>query len=715
MAAQHRYSAAIIGLGSRGQKAWFESLRCSPDISVDAVCDSSAAVLAAFSARSCCPAYPSLERLLEHHRPDFAIVCVPNRHHLGVIKQLAAAGVPCLKEKPIAGTVEEFLQLRSLASKGKIGVTFQRRWQPRYRHFRRLLAEVGRPLSVRATMAGKYDPPKDGWRVQHNVGTFDDLGVHMLDVLVWLFGRPSTVFAHCLADGQPSERDRESHVLMTWQDFELSGHLYVSEVALDKEECLLVRGTLGSLHLRDQEIVHYDFGGRQTFRVAFQSRKQDVIASMCRDFCDYISGEEKEFSTSISQMEDTLLTTEAINSSFASHALEKVAEVRVIGRQNGHANGYQNGHEKDQNGRQNGHLNGHHNGYWNGHGHGHQNGKLNGCNGKVTTIQGNEIPNSTPSQSNGSLKPVDTDGGLTIQSATESNHAAPKTFLLNNGYEMPGLGFGTRKPKKPNETYDAVREALKTGYRHIDTAFRYNNEEQVGQAVRDSGLPRQAVWVTTKIDNSWHHRVAESVRISLSRLGLDYIDLVLMHWPSPVDPDDTKRALSDWNFIMTQDMQKEVHAGRVRAIGVSNFGIRNMKRLLSHPSCTIVPAVNQLELHPYCPSTGLVAFCREKGIHCTAYSPLAFGLRDLHGHPVLEDVCARTGKTTQQVLIRWGLQRGTSVIPKSVSPDRITANFEAAAWELSPEDHAEITSIEGRCRVYPDDWLPAQVFWEEDD
>ncbi len=171
MVAQYHYSVAIVGLGSRGQKTWFESLKSTPKISVCAVCDSSATVLNGFASR--CPeipAYPSLEQLLEHHRPDFAIICLPNRYHLPAIKQLEAVSVPCLKEKPIAGTVDEFLQLRSLQT--KIGVTFQRRWQPRYKHFRQLLPEIGKPLSVRATMAGKYDPPQEGWRVRHNVGTF---------------------------------------------------------------------------------------------------------------------------------------------------------------------------------------------------------------------------------------------------------------------------------------------------------------------------------------------------------------------------------------------------------------------------------------------------------------------------------------------------------------------------------------------------------------
>ncbi|OAQ95946.1 hypothetical protein LLEC1_01465 [Akanthomyces lecanii] len=607
MVAQNRYSVAIVGLGSRGQKTWFESLKSSPKISVCAVCDSSAAVLNAFAAR--CPeipAYPSLEQLLEHHRPDFAIICLPNRYHLPAIKQLEAVNVPCLKEKPIAGTVDEFLQLCSVQT--KIGVTFQRRWQPRYKHLRRLLPEVGKPLSVRATMAGRYDPPREGWRVRHNVGTFDDLGVHMLDVLVWLFGRPSSVFAHCLGDGQPAERDRESHVLLTWQRSELVGHLYVSEVALNKDESLVVRGTRGSLHLKGEDISHYDVGGRQTFQMSFQSLKQDVIVSMCQEFCEYISGRQDTYSTSVSEVEDTLLTTEAICLSFASHSLEQVAQPHQKAHQNGRQNGKQNGRPNGQ-----------------------QNGQQNGHQRDGTKVLDDIEKRPSTKKSNGHSDSAFTNDVCAKLLPTVDK--AQKTFLLNNGYGMPGLGFGTRKPKRPHETYKAVKKALEVGYRHIDTAFRYNNEEQVGEAVRDSGLPREAVWVTTKVDNSWHHRVAESVRISLSKLDMEYIDLLLMasiapwsrshlvltheqHWPSPVDPEDTKKALPDWNFIMTwQDMQKEVQAGRVRSIGVSNFGVRNLQKLMSHPTCNIVPAVNQLEVRA-------VTHAHMSHLPCKANTPL---------------------------------------------------------------------------------------------
>ncbi|KAK2596127.1 hypothetical protein QQS21_006474 [Conoideocrella luteorostrata] len=412
MVAQNRYCVAIIGLGSLGQNTWFESLQNMPKVSVCAVCDSNAAVIDGFALRHAeTPAYMKLERLLEHHFPDFAIVCVPNRYHLPIIKQLEAVGVSCLKEKPIATTVDEFHQLCSAQT--KIGVTFQRRWQPRYVHFRHLLPEIGKPLSVRATIAGKYDPPQYGWRVRDNVGTFDDLGVHMLDILVWLFGRPSSVFARCLSDDQPCTRDRESHVFMTWQKSELVGHLYVSEVALEKEEWLVVRGTLGSLHLKSKEITHYDVGGRQTYQMGFQSLKQD----------------------------DIFLTTEAIRLSFASQTLEQVAQPHQdVGRQNGTTKTL----DRDERHFNNSHL---------------------------VTMPSNGHAEFAAAPAAAADNGYDSD-----QSVPKFNSVTQKTFLLNNEYAMPGLGFGTRKPKKPKETYEAVKKALEVGYRHIDTAYRYNNE-----------------------------------------------------------------------------------------------------------------------------------------------------------------------------------------------------------------------------------------------
>ncbi|THC88679.1 hypothetical protein EYZ11_011876 [Aspergillus tanneri] len=491
---------------------------------------------------------------------------------------------------------------------------------------------IGKVLSIRATLVGKYTSPQDGWRVMDNAGTFQDLGIHMLDVIIWLFGRPSSLLGHRVNDGPAHTRDRESHVAMRWDNSCLVGHLYISEVALCKEESLLVRGASGSLHLDGNEITHLDAQGRQTFHMVVQSRKEDPVQTMCQEFGNYISDVSESFSTS-TQMADTLAASEAVGASFFSNKLEPVRPFPLV-----------------------------------------------------------RVDRPAATQTNGHQVYHDADFNL-----------AQQRFLLNTGNKIPGMGFGTRKPKKPRQTYEAVKTALEVGYRHIDTAFRYNNEDQVGEAVRDS---------------------AESVDLSLAALGLEYVDLLLMHWPSPVSPEDPKKAMPDWDFTQTwQDMQRVVESGRVRNIGVSNFGIRNLKTLLSHPKSSALLS-----------SGGLVEFCKQHGIHCTAYSLLAFGLPQLHENAALAELCKRKSKTPQQILsaltlepctvifsrsnnmlsIMWGLQRGTSVIPKSVTPERIAANFDLAGWALTPEEHHVLSNLDGRCRVYSDNWLPVQAFWEED-
>lgn len=189
------------------------------------------------------------------------------------------------------------------------------------------------------------------------------------------------------------------------------------------------------------------------------------------------------------------------------------------------------------------------------------------------------------------------------------------SFPLNNGSSIPAIGLGTWQSSS-QETFNAVKHALKQGYRHIDTALNYGNEKEVGQGIRESGVPRSEIWLTTKLDNHWHHRVQAGLKQSLSDLGVDYIDLYLIHFPCSTDPDDRSRHLSDWDFIKTwfvvlqrsrirsrtsliqvyrQDMQKLLKTGKVQSIGVSNFQIRHLERLLNDPSCTVIPAVNQLE------------------------------------------------------------------------------------------------------------------------
>ncbi|KAL2858376.1 NADP-dependent oxidoreductase domain-containing protein [Aspergillus pseudodeflectus] len=274
-----------------------------------------------------------------------------------------------------------------------------------------------------------------------------------------------------------------------------------------------------------------------------------------------------------------------------------------------------------------------------------------------------------------------------------------KTYTLNTGDKIPAIGLGTWQ-SKPNEVREAVKNALLKGYRHIDTALAYGNEHEVGQGIRDSGVPREEIWITTKLDNPWHHRVPEGIDSSLKSLGVDYVDLYLVHWPSSTDPNDLKKHLPDWDFIKTwQEMQKLPATGKVRNIGVSNFGIRNLEKLLNDPSTKIVPAVNQIELHPNNPSPKLVAYNTSKGIHSTGYSCLGSTNSPLYKDQTLLQLAEKKGKTPQQVLLAWGLQKGWSVIPKSVSKSRIDANFELDGWSLTDEEVNQLDNLKDRFKL----------------
>jgi len=290
-----------------------------------------------------------------------------------------------------------------------------------------------------------------------------------------------------------------------------------------------------------------------------------------------------------------------------------------------------------------------------------------------------------------------------------------KTFTLNTGAKMPAVGLGTWQ-SKPNEVRQAVKAALDAGYRHIDTALAYGNEDQVGQGIKDSGVPREQIWVTTKLDNPWHKRVEEGITSSLNSLQMDYVDLYLIHWPSSSDPNDLKKHLPDWDFIKTwQEMQKLPASGRVKNIGVSNFGIKNLEKLLNDPSCKTQPAVNQIELHPNNPSPKLLDYCKEKGIHCTAYSCLGSTNSPLAKDQFLQKIADAKGKTTAQVLLMWGLQRDTSVIPKSVTPSRIESNWQLDGWSLNDDEMKQLSSLPDRFKVCGDGWLPVKVFFGDDE
>ncbi|OAA65158.1 Aldo/keto reductase-like protein [Niveomyces insectorum RCEF 264] len=290
-----------------------------------------------------------------------------------------------------------------------------------------------------------------------------------------------------------------------------------------------------------------------------------------------------------------------------------------------------------------------------------------------------------------------------------------KTFTLNSGASIPAVGLGTWQ-SKPQEVRRAVEWALAKGYRHIDTAFAYGNEKEVGAGIKASGVPREQIWLTTKLDNAWHTRVSEAIDKSLENLGTDYVDLYLVHWPCSVDPTDRSKVVEGWNFIDTwREMQKLPATGKARNIGVSNMGIRNLERLLSDPSCKVLPAVNQIELHPGNPSPKLLAYCASKGIHCSAYSPLGSTGSPLYSDENILAIAKSKGRTPQQVLLLWGLRHGTSVLPKSVTKDRIEANFDLDGWDLTDGEFAKISAVQTRFKVCSDGWLPEKVFFGDDE
>ncbi|KAL2756508.1 hypothetical protein ACRALDRAFT_2028025 [Sodiomyces alcalophilus JCM 7366] len=292
-----------------------------------------------------------------------------------------------------------------------------------------------------------------------------------------------------------------------------------------------------------------------------------------------------------------------------------------------------------------------------------------------------------------------------------------RTFTLNTGDKIPAVGLGTWQ-SKPNEVKHAVEAALRRGYRHIDTALAYNNEREVGDGIKASGVPREEIWITTKLDNPWHKRVPEGLASSLESLQTDYIDLYLIHWPSSTDPNDLKKHYPDWDYVDTwREMQKLVGTGKVRNIGVSNFGITHLERLLNDPSCKIVPAVNQIELHPCNPSPKLLEYNTSKGIHTTAYSCLGSTDSPLYKNEALLSMAKAKGKTPQQVLLHWGLQRGTSVIPKSVTKERIDANFDLDGWELTDDEMKQLSSFTERFKVCDGTFLPdgVKVFLGDDE
>jgi len=267
---------------------------------------------------------------------------------------------------------------------------------------------------------------------------------------------------------------------------------------------------------------------------------------------------------------------------------------------------------------------------------------------------------------------------------------------LNDGGRIPQLGFGVFKIP-PEETAAAVKAALETGYRHIDTAEMYGNEREVGQGVRDAGVDRADVFVTSKLNNGFH-RPDDARRAfddTLSALGSDYVDLFLIHWPLPT--------LYDGDFVSTWHVLEEfAKDGRARSIGVSNFQVPHLERLARESS--VVPAVNQIEIHPYFTNEEVRAYGREHGIATEAWSPIARGT--VLDDPVVERIAKAANKSPAQVVLRWHVQRGDIVFPKSVSRRRMRSNFELFDFELGESDMDALSILDrgesGRTGPNPD-------------
>lgn len=260
-------------------------------------------------------------------------------------------------------------------------------------------------------------------------------------------------------------------------------------------------------------------------------------------------------------------------------------------------------------------------------------------------------------------------------------------FVLNNGVKLPCVGFGTYLAQEGQITVDAVKTALQAGYRHIDTASFYKNEVSVGKAIKESGIDRKDIFVTTKLwtNERGYKQAKQALEDSLNRLELDYIDMQLIHWPASPNKQD------DWiivNLSTWQAMQEGVEQGKIRAIGTSNFMKHHLQALVKSD---VIPAVNQIEYHPGLNQTETVEFCKKYGVLTQAWSPMARGR--LNDHPLLNDIAKKYGKSVQQICIKWCLQNGVNPLPKSVTPQRIIDNANVFDFVIDEQDMFAINNM----------------------
>ncbi|MFD1031692.1 aldo/keto reductase [Metaplanococcus flavidus] len=265
------------------------------------------------------------------------------------------------------------------------------------------------------------------------------------------------------------------------------------------------------------------------------------------------------------------------------------------------------------------------------------------------------------------------------------------TTTLHNGVKMPWLGLGVFKVEDGEEVRNSVKAALDAGYRSIDTAAIYGNEEGVGKAIAESSVPREELFITTKVWNADHgyEETLAAFHTSMKKLGLDYLDLYLIHWPFPLQG----KSLETWKAL-----EKLYKDGRVRAIGVSNFKVHHLEEIIA--DAEIVPMVNQVEYHPRFKQQELHDFCKAHKIQLEAWSPLMQG--GLLDDPVLMDIAAKYNKSTAQIIIRWDMQTGVVTIPKSVKLHRIAENADVFDFELSPEDIDKINTLNKDQRMFAD-------------
>lgn len=264
---------------------------------------------------------------------------------------------------------------------------------------------------------------------------------------------------------------------------------------------------------------------------------------------------------------------------------------------------------------------------------------------------------------------------------------------LNNGIEIPSLGLGVFRMDDEKEAYNSVRKAIDLGYRHIDTAKVYENEAPIGRAVRESGVSREELFVTTKL---WNEDIAngneqKAFETSLRTLGLDYVDLYLVHWP-----------IKDKYVSVWKEMEKIAQSGKARAVGVSNYLEHHLQEIINLKS--LIPAVNQIELHPYLSQQPLVEFCTQYDIKIESWSPLCANKNNLLQEPSLKEIGVKYSKTAAQVVLRWNIERGLIVIPKSANPKRQAENLDVFDFQLTIDDMQKIDQLNKNLRVgsHPD-------------